>query len=431
MTGGRKNKVVRLKPPGPPPACRETPATDDLVLHATRHHHWQDEREKRQAQHRNLDEALSGVVPAASKGPVKPSTLLYGGRLGAVEQDWDNRWWNARMVEIGHFGVAGLLAALDTGLSCLRRDHDPYSALAQHIGRRVHQAIQMRYLRERRANRIALDNRVHTAAGSEQLSRLARKLKRGEYATLNYALAGGRVDIVDFTRREMWEIKPASLASEAVLQLWAYLDNHEVARVFGDLVQDGEPVAPMAPGDTLMLPLSVTLPIKLRLRGVPAPIVIYPYTNSRLPGLILYSVGVGRGRGKPSAAATLASARTQVNDLLVAAGRREQERVEAARKAASTYVLIAAAVAVILLARGRVRPLAVPPRFAAEVIRLGRGKALDTRSREVAREITKRAAGAVIITTAGGRFEVPPEAVGPLLDGGARAGAQLAPAPPQ
>jgi hypothetical protein len=252
-------KLVRLRRPGPPPGCREMPAPKDRIDALTLYHHWQDEREKRTAQHTNLDEALAGVIPPGGKAAVTPSTLLYGGRLGLITTQWDHRWWTARLIELSHFGIANLLARLGLGISCRRERVRPEEALAHAIGRRVHGVIQAKYRKAYAGNRISLDNRVYTLAASERLSLLAERQPRSDFGALNFALAGTRADVIDLTRREMWEIKPAALAASAVLQLWAYLDNYEVARVFTGLVEDGSSLQPLEPGVPKTLPPSVTV----------------------------------------------------------------------------------------------------------------------------------------------------------------------------
>lgn len=435
---GRSRRVVRLPLPGPPAPCREMPKAKDAIEAVSRYHHWLDEKAKRNALHVGLDEALSGVVPPGTKGPVTPSTLLYGGRLDAVTLDWDRRWWTARLIELSHFAISELLVNLGHGLSCGRQQFDVANALARYLGWRVHTVIQDRYRRAFIANRVSLDNRVHTVGGSEQLSRLAAAHPRGDYATLNYALAGTRADIIDLTRREMWEIKPAALASEAVLQLWAYLDNHEVARVFDSLVEDGQSMAPLVAGDPMALPKSVLEPFTVKLRGLRVPLAIHPYTVSRLPGLILYTVGFDNRNGRQAAAAAMALGRSQMNELLVVAGRSEQQRREAAIQAAQAGQYISTATVVVcaaILTRGAIGLAGAGGAggaggggaVGAQVLRFTGRKVLEEAGREAAREVAKRAAAAVIVTTAGGQFELPPEAVGPSLDSGAQAGVHLAP----
>jgi hypothetical protein len=441
-----RSKVVKLKPPGPPAPCRQMPEPTDAIETVTRYHHWQDERDKRRAVHQNLDEALLGVVPPGMDAAIRPSTLLYGGRLEAVVQQWDQRWWTARLLELGHFPIAEFLATLGRGLSCRRGQWDVAGVLARYLGWRVHTVIQGRYQKAREANRVSLDNRVYTVGGSEQLSRLALLEPRGEYGTLNFALAGTRADIIDFTTREMFEIKPAGLASEAVLQLWAYLDNHEVARTFNALVDDGATVPPLEVGDASALPESVTEPFTIQVRGIKTPLAIQPYTVNRLPGLILYTVGIDVSEGRQAAAAAIALGRNNMNDLMIAAGRTELQRREAAVAAArmgqyiSTGVLI---VCLIILTRGAALAAGGAAGGAAasggtalgageaggavggQVLRFTARKVLEETTREAVKEASTRAAAAIIITTASGQFTVPPEAAGPVLDANTRAGTQL------
>lgn len=433
-----RRKVVRLQQPVPPAPCREMPTTKDPFDALTRYHHWQDEQDKRRAQQANLDEALAGVVPVGADAALRPTDLLYSGRRDEMIRQWDQRWWTARLVELGHFAISDLLASLGHELSCRREHGGLASALARHLGRRVHTVIQERYRKARPGNRVSLDNRVHSAAGSEQLSRLAAKHPRSEYGTLNFALAGTRADIIDLTLREMWEIKPAALASEAVLQLWAYLDNHEIARVFTSLVEDGATVPPMEVGQPATLPGSVLEPIVIRLRGLPVPLSIQPYTLHRLPGLILYTVGIDRRGGRQAAAASIALGRRQLNSLMVTVGRTEAQRREAAIEAARMGQYVATGTVVVCAAVLTYGALTGPGAAAAggadlvggQVLRFTGRKVLDEGTREAAREVAKRAAGLVIVTTASGQFQLPPEVVGPTLDGGARSGVHLAPSLP-
>lgn len=449
----RRRKVVKLRIPGPPAPCREMPAADDAVTTLTRYHHWQDEKQKRDAQHLNLNEALEGVIPPSGDAVIVPSSLLYGGQLEANTQQWDQRWWTARLTELGHFGLADLLASLDSRLSCRGFAYDAATALARTLGWRVHVVIQDRYRKARAGNRVSTDGRVYTIGGSERLSELARQNPRGEYATLNFALAGNRVDIVDFTSREMWEIKPASRASEAVLQLWAYLDNHEVARVFDGLVEDGASVPPLVPGNTLNLPQQVLEPFTIRLRGVPTVLTIQPYTVDRLPGLILYTVGADTGRrGRQAAAAAIAQGRTEMSKMLILAQRTEAERrqaeIESLKLAQNVAIgvlvvcvitLIVGGGYIILVGFAPAAPALAPAATAvvaetapvmASVTRLVVQRAVLTETTTtvipaVVEAIPKAAAGLVIVAAGAGQFTMPPEGIGPVVDAGASAGVAL------
>lgn len=454
MSRRTRRKVVKLKRPGPPAPCREMPAAKDGFETVTRYHHWQDELAKRRAQHLNLDEALLDVVPPGGGAVVRPSDLMYSGLLPRVTERWDQRWWTARLLELSHFAIGDFLASMERGLSCRRERGDRATALARYLGWRVHTVIQQRYQKARLGNRVSLDNRVYTLGRSEQLARLAQTNPRSEYGTLHFALAGTRADIIDLTRREVWEIKPAALASEAVLQLWAYIDNHETARVFDLLVEDGAVVPPLDVGDPSTLPPSVLEEFTINLRGVKVPLAIQPYTVNRLPGLILYTVGVDIRQGRQAAAAAIALGRGQANDLLVTVGRSAAERREAAieigRMGQYAATGTAVACAAVFVAAGVA--LAAPGAIGAGAGAAGAGatgagagaagagtagiggqvirllpKALEEGARAGVRESAKRAAASVIITTANGQFRLPPETVGPTLDTGVRAGTQLAP----
>lgn len=460
-----RRKVVKLKRPPDPVPCREMPEPNDAIDTVNRYHHWLDERDKRRSVHANLDESLQGVIPLGGTDPIVPSTLLYAGRLTHEELAWDQRWWVARSTELGHFAIGNLLTALAPD-PCRRDRGFSVASAVFRIGNRVHKEIQYRYLASRRANRISLDNRVHTLSGSETLSVLAARNRRGEFDALNFALAGTRADIVDFTTREMFEIKPATLASEAVLQLWAYLDNHEVARVFAALTDDAvASIAPFQAGNVTRLPKPVLEQFTLQVRGLRVPLTITPYVVDRLPGLILYTVGTGSRQGKGAAAAAMAAGRANVNQLLLAAGRTEQQRREAAiaawelatNTALVTYWTSYVILALFGAAYGRAAPSAgtgtgmgtvtsigtgagagvgaAAPGFrgaasllpgGAEVARLTDPQPLKDAVRQAVEKITSRAPPVVTFETASGQFVLPPEAGGAALDAGVRAGSQLA-----
>jgi hypothetical protein len=411
----------------------------------TRYHHYRDELDKRRAQHVNLDEALSGALLPGERRSKRASTDMYQGRLEEVVRQWENRWWSARLLELSHFSLSEVLTQFGRGISCRSSRMSPETLIARAIGRNVHSVIQTRYRQYYRGHRVSLDNRIHAVGGSEQLAKLARQDPRSEYATLNFALAGTRSDIVNFYLREMWEIKPAALASEAVLQLWAYLDNHEVARVFNNY--SGHSTPGLEPGNPLTLPPAITEPFQLRIKGLRVPLTIQPYTHHRLPGLILYTVEPGgRRRGKEAAAQAMATGRVQLNQLLAAAGRDAAERREsevrfweAAERVATVtavgcgVVLVVSGGVLLLAPAGAGAGAGVTTAASAETVALAqnvislaaRRELLKAATREAITEVSKKAAGIVVITVAGQRLEVPAEAAGFALDLGLGAGTSV------
>ena len=435
-------KVVRLRLPGPPPACRPTPEAQDEIEAVSRYHHYRDELDKRRAQHVNLDQALSGALRPGDRRSKPASSHMYDGRLEEVVRQWENRWWSARLTELSHFAVSELLTRFGRGISCRTGKLSPEAVIARAIGRKVHAVIQERYRRHHRGHQVSLDNRVHSVGGSEQLAKLASQHPRSHYATLNFALAGTRSDIVDFYLREMWEIKPAALASEAVLQLWAYLDNHEVARVFNTYTGTSTPS--LEPGNPLTLAPEITQPFQVKLRGLRIPLTIQPYTNNRLPGLILYTIDVNqRRRGKEAAAQEMAVGRVQLNQLLAAAGRNARQRQEAEVKfwegaeRIATVTAIGCGVVVLIIggvlifapaagAGAATMTTGTGEQAMAQVISLAaRREALRLVTKEAIAEVTKKAAAIVIITAAGQRLELPAEAAGYAIDLGMYTGTSV------
>jgi hypothetical protein len=321
--------VIRLAPPPPPANCRPAPEPPDKIEAVSRYHHYREERELRDTFYISLEESLAGV-----RGCARPRQRLYGGTLDSVIREWENRWWTGRLIELSFFSISELLTRLGRGISCRRPGMPPPEyLLAWLIGAKVHRRIQRAYRRAYPLSEVSLDNRVSRSAvaRSERLSHLAYRDPASIYGALNFSLAGQRCDIIDFTRDQVWEIKPAALASEATLQLWAYLDNYEVARVFERCTRRRD-LPPLHAGSPPSLSPKVTEEFTISFLKGRIQLVVQPFTISRLPGLILYTLrpkDSRRPRQRAQAQAMVAEGRVQLQHLLRAAGRSAQEQMEA------------------------------------------------------------------------------------------------------
>jgi hypothetical protein len=311
----------------------------------THHHQWEEERDLRNSYHVSLDESLRGVVPRT----VTPSRDLYGGALDNVVASWNNRWWTARLIELGFLPISVLLDPLGRGISCRRRG-GPSAAtiLSWVVGARIHKRIQRAYRVAYHDDAVSVDNRVHAGLldeSGERLSNLATRNPASVYGALNFCLAGQRSDIINVSSKEMWEIKPASLASKATLQLWGYLDNYEVARVFERYARGGR-LSPIVPGNPATLNPIVTREFLLTLPRTPIKLLVRPFTSPRLPGLILYTLRVPGPRPSSDAAAAVAVGRVRLGQHLRVGQRtaREQQEAEEAFWESATYVATGVAV---------------------------------------------------------------------------------------
>jgi hypothetical protein len=261
----------------------------------------------------------------------------------------------------------------------------------------------------------------------------------------------------------MWEIKPAGLTSAALLQIWGYLDNYEVARVMTHYHGD-PPVPPISPGAQATLPRRVLKVFELPLtRDVT--LVITPFTHKAIPGLILYTPRVkDRSKRPERARARRAVAQTSadVEQVLVAARRDMQHMIEvkdaetrrlliyagvvvvvaaAALLGAAAFAVAAegAAAAGALTAAGEAGGLAVGELgltsagaevAAAEVISLVPVQAASGVAVETIVAAAPRIAASVTIYLAGREFTLPPETVGLCIEGGCEIGEAATPGLP-
>jgi hypothetical protein len=268
-----------------------------------------------------------------------------------------------------------------------------------------------------------------------------------------WSLAGQRADIIDFDRHEMWEIKPAGVASRALLQVFSYLDNYEVARVVQHYI--GATPPPLAPGSPATLPGRVLKPFELEITQEVS-LAVAPYVVPDLPGLILYTVRVRTRRQPEPAAARRAFAVTSldVEQALVAARRDMQQLIEI-RDAETRRLLVYAALFVICLG---VAVAAAAVAAAAEAAAVGvaasgaaaAGTAAGTTAAEgLAGEVTylaavraapatietitavaPRIAASVTVYFAGQQFVLPPETPGLCIGGGCELGDAATPPNP-
>jgi len=414
-----------------------------------------------------MDEMLRGVLAPGDTRHVRPSFRLYTADFRRPSRDarardatiaaWRRRWFFGRVQDAQHLPLSALLSALGAPLLC--RNTDPaIQLLAYFVGRAVHYRIMAAYRSVYRDNVVACDNRVFFPdRTSERLSVLAQKDPRSVFGGLNWCLAGQRCDIIDIDRGEMWEIKPAGLTSAALLQLWGYLDNYEVARVTAHY--NGDAALPaISAGAAGALPAHVLESFDLELsEGVT--LTIIPFTQKELPGLILYVVRVktrpkraDRARARQAVAVTSAD----ITEVLVAARRDMQHMIEV-QDAETKRLLIYAAVAV-LLAGAVLAGVAIAAGGAAvaagaaataggeaavgglagaelasasgQVISLASARAASGIAIETITQAAPRIAASVTIYLAGRQFTVPPETVGICIQGGCEVGEAATPALP-
>jgi hypothetical protein len=449
-------KVIR---PPRPAGCRQGPPPPTSITEP-----FDDELAQRLQLHTSADEALRGVLAPGDRRHVRPSFRLYTTDLRARPRDarareamfaaWRTRWFFARTEDAQHLPMAALLSGLGRPLLC--RNVDPaMQLLAYFVGRAVHSRIMAAYRSVYRANQVACDNRVFfPAGGSERLSELAEREPRSVYGALNWCLAGQRCDIIDLDRREMWEIKPAGLTSAALLQIWGYLDNYEVARVMSHYHGD-PPVPPLSPGAQATLPRQVLKVFELPLTRE-VTLVIAPFTHKQIPGLILYTVRVKTRPKRPERARArqaVALTSADVEQVLVAARRDMQYMIEV-KEAETRRLLIYAGVAVVVAAAALFAAAAVAAAAAgaggaavaggvaaasgsatagglagaelvvvsAEVVSLAAVRAASGVAVETIVAAAPRIAASVTIYFAGREFTLPPETVGVCIEGGCEMG---------
>jgi len=320
-----------LRPPDTAGCRRWTRRPEDDLDRVTRRYEYLDELDVRRAYRLSLEQILGrpagwadGVLYRDTPDPLQRALR---------ETAWEIRWGTARMLEFGFLSVTSVaLELLERAWGCPRANRQIAEVVAWQLGRVIHQVLQQRYRRAYPANRVSLDNRVYFGRGrrSERLSVLAQQDRRTrDYDLLNHALAGGRIDIADLDRREMWEIKPASMASLATLQLWGYLDNFEIARAFEREVRGGQ-TRPFVAGNPRASRIAevVKRPIEISLMRGRIRIVAKAFVLDRLPGLIPYALSLKirrRGRMEDVVRQGLATYR----EAHEAATRRDLERARA------------------------------------------------------------------------------------------------------
>ena len=452
-----------LTPPRPFGCRRSQPLPPIFSLEP-----FEDERAERFQLHDLLDESLADVPAPGDTLPVRPSNRLYTPDFTRPPRDrhardsvaavWQARWPLARVQDAAFRSVATtLLTALGAPLLCRNSRSVPAHLLAYVVGRSVHYRIMAAYRSVHRGDRISCDNRVFFPDGSSQpLSELAAAEPRGEYGALNWCLAGQRADIINLDRGEMWEIKPASLCSSALMQLWGYLDNYEVARVYAYYDGDGV-LPPIRPGMPARLPDDVLRPFPLRLSRDTV-LTITPFTLSDLPGLILYDLEVSKPR-RPQAADSVAvrlamrAVESEVTEVLRVARGDARYLIKAKESETRKQVIATAVLVVLTLAVGGAgvalgaggtgaaaggmatggaavegTTLATDGLSAAQtagVLAQIQRLASTTAANQVALEMIRdvpRVAATVTVYLAGRQFTVPPELATLCLAGGCRAG---------
>lgn len=406
---------------------------------------YHDEAERRRSVHLSLDEALSDV---RRKGlPDRPSDNLYNGGLAQETLMWERRWWTARLLDLSvrDSAVGSVLAQVGKALGCRMKALPSAQLGAFLIGQRVHRVIQQRFLDAKPRSIVSCDNRVFSPShSSAQLASLAKTEPFGVYGALAFALARGRPDILDLgpvdssANGKMWEIKPLALASTALLQLWAYLDNYETARVFSRYA-DRTALQPIGPGTSADLPLGILEPIVV-LR-FPVKVIALPVTSPTLPGLILYTLALGPGKGRRRAlSAAAADGRVAMSGLLAAAGAESSLESEANLKMWEMAEHIAAAVqiacittevallATVALPVGAIAAGAAEVELAAGAAELGQGAIVHNIFRESTRqaiqEVAKKAAAVTVFSTGSRQFEVPTAAGAKAIETGVQIGVQ-------
>lgn len=448
------SNVIRLPKPF---GCRQPPPPPTSLIEP-----FNDERSVRLSLHLSADSMLRGVLAFGDRRHVPPSRRLYTSNFNSTPAStaardadiaaWQRRWYIARLQDAQNLPASTLLSALEPPMC--RERASALRALPWLIGRLVHARIMAAYRAEYPANETCCDGRVFfTDGSSKQLSELAQRDPNSVYGGLNYCLAGQRVDIIDLRRGEMWEIKPASMASAALLQLWGYLDNYEVARVEAHYF--GEPPLPVfRPGDRGRLSARVTRPFTLALRGGYS-IVITPFTVSELPGLILYEAKLREPDPAPDCKLAVRQAMAITNadiEYVIRQARRTAKYITQAEDAERQRLLVYAGIIVLLAVGVYLAGVALGAGAAAgtaaegatlaatglteselgaitaEIVRLsGAGAANDVAGQVVAQVLPWAVAATVTLQVGGREFNVLPEAAILCLDGGCQVGVNAAP----
>jgi hypothetical protein len=453
--------VTKTVTPPPPFASRPRPKVVTLT------EPFDDELSKRLALHALADLSLSGVLAPGDRRHVPPSRRLYipdlrasprtAAARDAVVDAWRVRWFTARVLETQHQSLAQLLFALAAPLDNRPTDWAAQE-LAYYVGRQVHARIMAHYRQAYRANVVACDNRVYfPARTSRRLAELAREQPRSVYDGLNYCLAGQRCDIVDLSRREMWEIKPASMASAAVLQLWGYLDNYEVARVLAHYRREA-PLPRFDVGVPVALPRQVLRAFELRIDR-DTRLVVTPFAVSALPGLILYTVRVKRRRDRAQravAAQAVAVSDADIQEAMIAARRDLRDTIAEEDEDARTLIVISGVTVLVIIgialiivtagaaagpeaalvggtgavAGGVAAAEVATAGVAAEVISLAAYRAAAGVAVETIVAAAPRIAAGITIYLAGRELNGRPESAGLCIEAGCDVGEALGGAPP-
>ena len=363
---------------------------------------------------------------------------------------WRAAWFYALAEEAQHLPLTALVTGLAGPLLC--RNPDPAGQLlAWAVGRLVHLRIMQAYRAEYRGNRVSSDGRVFFPTGaSERLSTLAARTPRSVYGALNWCLAGQRSDIVDLDRHEMWEIKPAGLASRALLQVFGYLDNYEAARVAEHYISAAPP--PLAPGSPAALQSRVLTPFEIDINE-DVSLYIAPYVTPKLPGLILYTPRVKlRRQPADQALARQAMALTSADvEQAITVARRDVQQLIEVRDAETRRLLVYAGIFVICVGvaviaapivaaaaagagtstaavgtAAAIEGVADTTLVAGEVISLSAVPATTTATQTVA-AVAPRIAASLTVYFAGREFLLPPETSGLCIEGGCELGSAVRP----
>ncbi|MCW2240697.1 hypothetical protein [Azospirillum canadense] len=452
-----------IKPPRPY-NCRRPPPLPISTMEP-----FENERDYRLAFHRLADTWLKEIKPPPDRVHYPPSHRLYTGNYRKPSnnaqardrsiKDWGVRWLYARAADANYLSLSStLLYAIGVPQLCRDRKRDPISRLAFEVGRMVHKIIGERYLEcyldNNRTSAVACDGRVFFQDGTDELlSRLALNDIQSVYGGLNYCLAGQRCDIIDIDQREFWEVKPASLSSANLLQLWGYLDNYEMARVMAHYRSE-RPLPRMDAGDPAMLDQRVILPFEITIPDG-TEFLITPIVKSELPGIIAYNMTLRSKQRRPRKAMARRIAEVTAADvesvLVLAIQRRrdllyfsEQQDEEAKKLVIYCGLLIlatAAAVAAVGLgvaigaavgaAAGSAGAAAVitgPEAAAAsgQLVSLAAVRAASSASVPAIVEAASKIAASVTITYVGTRqFKVTPELAGLCVGAGCEIGEAL------
>jgi hypothetical protein len=456
--------TTRIRPPRPF-GCRRPPPPPSFSMEP-----FEDELAKRLQLHAMMDNSLKGVLTPGDTRHVPPSRRLYTPDYRRAAQDtrardvssesWRRRWVLARGQDAKYLPLSALLTALGGPLLC--RGSDPLKDLVAFVvGQRIHRRIMAQYREEYRSDEVSCDNRVFFRDGtSERLSALAKKDILSVYGGLNYCLAGQKCDIINLDRGEIWEIKPAGLASAALLQLWGYLDNYEVARVLAHYRREPA-LPPLRAGRNL--PARVTRPFPLQV-DPSLTLLVTPFTIPWLPGLILYTVRPKTRRSKADRAKArqaVAITSEEVAQALATAHQDMLQMIEvkdsetrrllvytavivaiigvvavaaaiaagaAAAGAAATAEAAAAGAAAGKATFGGVVAAELASAAAGEIITLAARRAAISAVTTIA-EATPKVAASITVYLAGREFTVPPETVGACIEGGCDAGEAVVPTP--